>query len=142
MVAEWNQTPFSDYQYLPFNAVLDAKQPKKARSAAALNKLPEAHRTIAELLPQDEASRRLYAFTQHFSLKTKLMFAKRETRDVEKITITCPWVRGTWEISNLPAVMITDYASLSSAIAIPGLLLNEIVFTKNTWTLKGELYAR
>lgn len=142
LVAEWNQTPFSDYQYLPFNAVLDAKQPKKARSAAALNKLPEAHRTIAELLPQDEASRRLYAFTQHFSLKTKLMFAKRETRDVEKITITCPWVRGTWEISNLPAVMITDYVSLSSAIAIPGLLLNEIVFTKNTWTLKGELYAR
>ncbi|MCB8572392.1 type 4b pilus protein PilO2 [Bilophila wadsworthia] len=141
--ATWEHTEFSDFMYLPFNGALDHKKPQIATSSKILPVLPEGQREPGILLSQDEATRRIYALTQHFRLKLKkLSFTKRETRTVEKIQLTCPWIRGSWEINKIPAVMITDYANVGPAFAIPGLIITELSYDKDTWTIRGELYAR
>lgn len=141
--ATWEHTEFSDFMYLPFNGTLDHKKPQIATSNKTLPVLPEGRRETGILLSQDEAARRIYALTQHFRLKLKkLSFAKRETKTVEKIQLTCPWIRGSWEITKVPAVMIADYANVADAFAIPGLIITELSYDKDTWTIRGELYAR
>ncbi len=141
--ATWEQTEFSEYMLLPFNAVLDEKSPKFAMSHTPVpGNLPKGERALADLLSKEEAARRLYAFTQHFALKTKLSFKKRAVKKVEKIDVPCPWLEGSWELSEVPAYLVADYNSLAQALNIPGFILKEITFAKNTWKLKGEVYAK
>lgn len=141
--ATWEQTEFSEYMHLPFNAVLDEKSPKFAMSYTPVPGSPQkGERGLADLLPKEEAARRLYAFTQHFALKTNLSFKKRAVKKVEKMDVACPWLEGAWELSEVPAYLVADYNSLAQALNIPGFILKEITFAKNTWKLKGEVYAK
>lgn len=141
--ATWEQTEFSEYMHLPFNAVLDEKSPKFAISHTPVPGTPsKGKRALTDLLPEEEAARRLYAFTQHFALKTKLSFKKRAVKKVEKIDVACPWLEGSWELSEVPAYLIADYSSLAQALNIPGFILKEITFAQNAWKLKGEVYAK
>ena len=110
LTAAWEQTPLSDYMYLPFNATLDSKNPKRAFSTRQLPPFPDGQRTLSELLTQEEAQRRLFAFTQRFRLHLKkLSFDKRERNSIERIELVCPWVKGAWEITDVPAFLFYDY---------------------------------
>ena len=143
LTATWEHTDFSEYTLLPFNAALDEKQPRLAVSHTPIReKLPNATRDLDGLLSREEAARRLYAFTQHFSLKTRLSWGKRTVKKVEKQDVACPWITSTWELSELPAYLIADYQSLAQALNIPGLLIKELSYTNNSWKLKGEIYAK
>ena len=142
MTAAWEQTPLSDYMYLPFNATLDSKNPKRAFSTRQLPPFPDGQRTLSELLTQEEAQRRLFAFTQRFRLHLKkLSFDKRERNSIERIELVCPWVKGAWEITDVPAFLITDYENLGAALNIPGLIVTELSYQKH-WTVRGEFYAK
>lgn len=142
--ATWEQTPLSDYMHLPFNAVLDAKKPKFAMSGNVLPSLPRGERNVPMLLSQSDASRQLYALTQRFRLHLeKLSFGKRQAKTVEKIQLSCPWLKATWELSNIPAFLVADYANLGKALSkIPGLIVTEVSYSKKGWTIRGELYAK
>ena len=142
--ATWRQTALSDYMHLPFNAVLDAKKPKLAVSGKTLPALPVGERNVPMLLSQADAARRLYALTQHFRLHLeKLSFGKRQIRTIEKIQLSCPWLKATWELSDVPAFLIADYAGLGKALAeIPGLIVTEVSYSKKDWIIRGELYAK
>lgn len=143
MSTTWEQTEFSEYTSLPFNARLDIQRPRFATSHAPVaSTLPKTERDIASLLSIEEATQRLYAVTQRFSLKSKLAFKKRATKEVQKTVVTCPWMEGTWELSSLPAYMVADYNNISDVLNIPGFIIKEILFEKNTWKLKGEVYAK
>ena len=142
--ATWQQTPLSDYTHLPFNAILDAKKPKIATSNKNLPALPKAGRNAASLLTQQDAARRLYTLTQHFRLNLKkLAFEKRQTKTVEKIQLSCPWVKATFELADIPAFLVADYSNLGKALSgIPGLIVTEVSYTKKNWAIRGELYAK
>ena len=142
LTAAWEQTPLSDYMYLPFNATLDSKNPKRAFSTRQLPPFPDGQRTLSELLTQEEAQRRLFAFTQRFRLHLKkLSFDKRERNSIERIELVCPWGKGAWEITDVPAFLITDYENLGAALNIPGLIVTELSYQKH-WTVRGEFYAK
>ncbi len=140
--ATWQQTPLSDYTHLPFNALLDPQKPKIATSSRPLPPLAGANRSASSLLSQRDAARRLYALTQHFRLNLKkLTFAKRQTKTVERISLSCPWVKASFELDHVPAFLVADYVSLGKALSeIPGLIVTEISYSDN-WTIRGELYA-
>ena len=141
--AIWQQTVLSDYMHLPFNAALDAKKPKIATSGKSLPTLPQAERTVSSLLTQQDAARRLYALTQHFRLNLKkLAFEKRQTKTVEKIQLSCPWVKATFELADIPAFLVADYSNLGKALSdIPGLIVTDLSYSSK-WTIRGELYAK
>lgn len=141
--AIWQQTVLSDYMHLPFNAALDAKKPKIATSSKSLPTLPQAERTVSSLLTQQDAARRLYALTQHFRLNLKkLAFEKRQTKTVEKIQLSCPWVKATFELADIPAFLVADYSNLGKALSdIPGLIVTDLSYSSK-WTIRGELYAK
>ncbi|MFQ8888492.1 MAG: hypothetical protein ACLR7Z_09310 [Bilophila wadsworthia] len=104
LAATWEHTDFSEYTLLPFNGELDEQQPRLAVSHTPIREsLPKAERNIGSLLSREEAARRLYAFTQHFSLRTRLSWRKRAVKKVEKQDVACPWISSSWELSNLPA---------------------------------------
>lgn len=142
LTATWEQTPFSDYAHLPFSGQLDDKNPKLARSQVAITVLSAKKRTLDDLLPQSEVSAALYGFTHQFGAKIRISFAARGTKKIEKRNIECPWLSGKWELSALPAYLIADYANMASALAIPGVIIQEVVYEDGHWALKGELYAR
>ena len=143
LAATWEHTDFSEYMLLPFNGVLDEQQPRLAVSHTPIREsLPKAERDLGSLLSREEATRRLYAFTQHFSLKTRLSWGKRTVKKVEKQDVACPWISSSWELSNLPAYLIADYRSLAQALNIPGLLIKEISYANESWKIRGELYAK
>lgn len=143
MTATWEQTDFSEYEYLPFDAALDAKNPRLAVSHAPVpGTFPKTNRSVNGLLSEEEVSLSLYAFTQRFGLKTRLSFGKRAVKKVEKEEVACPWTTSTWELSGLPAYLIVDYQNLARALNIPGLLIKEISYADSSWKLKGELYAK
>ena len=142
--ATWEQTALSDYMHLPFNAVLDSKKPKLALSRKTLPALTKGERNTHSLTTQDEASRQLYALTQRFRLNLKkLSFGNRQTKAVEKIQLSCPWVKATFELADVPAFLVADYQSLGKALSgIPGLIVTEVSYSKKDWTIRGELYAK
>ncbi len=143
MAARWEHTEFSEYTLLPFNAELDEMHPRFAVSHTPISRnLSKAPHELDRLLSREEASRRLYAFTQHFSLKTSLSWGKRAVKKIEKQDVVCPWIMATWELSSLPAYLITDYRNLASALNIPGLRVKEISYANESWEIKGELYAK
>lgn len=143
LAATWEHTDFSEYTLLPFNGELDEQQPRLAVSHTPIREsLPKAERNIGSLLSREEAARRLYAFTQHFSLRTRLSWRKRAVKKVEKQDVACPWISSSWELSNLPAYLIADYRSLAQALNIPGLLIKEVTYANESWKIKGELYAK
>ena len=127
----------------PFNGELNEQQPRLAVSHTPIREsLPKAERDLGCLLSREEATRRLYAFTQHFSLKTRLSWGKRTVKKVEKQDVVCPWISSSWELSNLPAYLIADYRSLAQALNIPGLFIKEISYVNESWKIRGELYAK
>ena len=140
----WEQTALSDYMHLPFNAVLDSKKPKFALSSKRLPVLSKGERNTPMLTTQDEASRQLYALTQHFRLNLKkLSFGKRQIKTVEKIQFSCPWVIATFELADVPAFLVADYSNLGKALSeIPGLIVTEVSYAKKNWAIRGELYAK
>lgn len=144
MSATWEQTALSDYMHLPFNAVIDAKKPRIVVSGKQLPTLHNAGRNLSSLLSQSEASRYLYAVTQRFRLNLKqLSFDKRQTKLVEKIQLSCPWIKARFELANVPAFLVTDYHNFGKALSeIPGLIITEISYAKENWTIRGELYAK
>lgn len=140
--ATWEQAPFGQYTLLPFGARLDEKSPKLAHSRKARPALPPSSRRVDELLSQEQVVQLLYRFTHQFSLKNRLTFKKREVKKVEKQSVSCPWIVATWELNNLPAYLITDYSAMSKALDIPGIIITEISYSDEKWSMKGELYAK
>lgn len=138
----WEATPFAEYNQLPFHAVLDAKNTALARSSAPFSGLEPGRRTQKDLLSVEKATLALYSLTQHFGMDPKLTFRKRQVRTVEKRKIECPWVSAVVELKNVPAYIINDHEAFAKAMTIPGLILNQISYSNEKWTLKGELYAR
>ena len=120
--------------------MLDPQKPKIATSSRPLPPLAGTNRSVSSLLSQKDAARN--ALTQHFRLNLKkLAFAKRQTKTVEKISLSCPWVKASFELDHVPAFLMADYVSLGKALyEIPGLIVTEISYSDN-WTIRSELYA-
>ena len=74
-------------------------------------------------------------------------FKAQKTRNIDKKTkITAPWHEGTWELSELPDILMDDRAGEKVGLfefltAIPGLCVESIKFD-GKWAVKGKIYAR
>jgi hypothetical protein len=73
--------------------------------------------------------------------RLKLVFNAPEKRVIDKVEIVAPWIRGQWELSDVPAALVLDASIPDALTTIPGMTLESITMEKNNWTFKGAVYA-
>ncbi len=135
----WAHKPGADYVHLPPASRVES--PQKAVSRLPIPAPPGPQRPVALLLSREESTQRLYQCTQLMGGRLKLAFNAPERRVVDEVEIIAPWIKGQWELSDVPAALVLD-ASLSDAlIRMPGMMLESIAMEKNNWTFKGAVYA-
>ena len=142
LTVNWIHSPGAAYEALPPNSRLTS-----ARSAVAQSRLsglsgrkiqPGDYR---EFPGRDAAQRHLYQLTQDAGLLLKFSgFSAPDKKTVESIELTAPWVRGKWELTQIPSSLLLD-SSFFKTLELPGLTLTGFGYAKNVWSLKGEIYA-
>lgn len=139
VTASWAHTPGADYVHLPPASRVESPQKAVSRLSVPASSHPKG--PVALLLSREESTQRLYQCTQSMGGRLKLAFNAPEKRVVDEVEIIAPWIRGQWELSEVPAALLLD-ASLSDALTrMPGMILESIAMEKNNWTFKGAVYA-
>ena len=138
LVATWAHRPGADYVHLPPLARLEAPQKAVSRLPISVRLLQRPQIT---LLAREECSRLLYQGTQILGARLKFVYSSPEKKRVDNVEITCPWMKGQWELSEIPAAMLQDAALPEVFAKIPSLVFETIAFDKNTWIIKGAVYA-
>lgn len=138
IVAYWGFLFGADYLKLPFNGSLH--KPNQAVSKTSL-KLSTPDNSTVKLASRAECTRLFYEGTEVIGAKLNLKFNPPETKKIENIEITCPWMCGEWVLSNIPNAMVLDGVLPNVFLHIPGMVIEEIEFHKDKWNLKGAIYA-
>lgn len=135
----------------PDGGALDRKDARRARSSRKTESIALSPRSDGpgtdhgKLLTVEKASALLFELAQTTNTKLKLNFRKAETKTVDKVAITAPWQTGTWEIADVPDILmgVTGDASgfFETLSGIPGLTVSDIAF-RDGWTVKGTIHAR
>lgn len=136
--ASWGHRPGADYTHLPLGARLE--NPQKAISRIPVPKVSRLQGTPS-VLPREDCTKRLYACTQAMGARLKLTFHAQEKMVIEDVEVVCPWLRGQWELSDVPAAVVLDGSLPEAFIKMPGLMLDSMVQEKGSWTFKGAIYA-
>lgn len=152
----WRFTDVANFLNLPENAVLNTRDLKTATSTKAI-KLDPSERTpradgpgtkYTMLHKSNEIIAMMSDLTQHTSSLLKpIRFDHPETRTLLDQKITCPWSKGTWELTQIPDLLmysVKDGTSLFDMVSkIPGITLNNITFNVgHGWTIKGNIYVK
>lgn len=150
----WGHEGGADFTRPPEGARLDEKDVRVARSAMPLPgaipiSRPDGPGTeYSLLLTRDEVLGLLAEITQ--STGTKLSapnFKPAKARTIDKVTIHAPWREASWELSEVPDLLLEaapghDGISLFAMLSeIPGLGIESITF-QDGWRIKGNVYAR
>ena len=138
VIVTWSHEPGADYVHLPSGAKLTKPQEAVSRIKIQLHHFE--HSKIA-LFSREECSRLLYQGTQILGAKLRLTFTAPEKKKIDKVEITCPWMKGQWELSNIPDAMLKDAALPGVYNTIPGFVPEAMAFNKNMWILKGAVYV-
>lgn len=139
----WKHEGNADYVALPPEAHLQS--PKVAVSRQPLGITPRAPRLFQEhsrLLTQEMGTRQLFQLCQMTGTKLRLSFKNPEKRIIDKIEIVAPWVQGTWELSELPGILLEEPALSQLLAELPGLTLETISMKNDEWSFKGHIYAK
>lgn len=138
--------PGANYVSLPLNAVFENREgninSKKVISSQSLPPISDS-RPVIPLLSRSKASGQLYQLTQSVGAKLRLSWGAPEKKTVGEVEVSAPWQTGTWEYTELPAVLLLSGDFFALLQAIPGLGLEEIAFDNatNKWKLRGFVYA-
>lgn len=140
----WEHQPGADFVALPEKAVLDKRSSRRAvsRFTLASHTLPRRGQEYPHVLTQDMAARHLYQITQVTGTRLRLTFGPPEKRTIDKVEIAAPWIKGTWELTDIPSVLLEAPGLPQLLSELPGLTLDAIVFKNDVWTFRGRLYAR
>lgn len=149
----WQHADGGSFSVPPDNGTLDKKNTRRARSSRQAGKAPRTPRpdgpgTDYTLLFSAEKVSALFSeLAQETSTKLKLSFKKPATKTIDKVTITAPWQSGTWELVDVPDILMGagvtgDKTGLFEQLStIPGLVVTDITF-RDGWTVKGTIHAR
>jgi hypothetical protein len=138
----WLHQPGADYVHLPASATL--KDDRHAVSSRMLPSLEPGTRQGQEyprLLTRDYAFRHMHQLRQSTGIRLGWTFVAPEKRRIDETTIVAPWSKGNWQLQSVPDSLIRDLELMRSLSALPGLVLEEISFKQNAWTIKGVIYA-
>lgn len=135
----WAHKPGADYVHLPPASRVES--PQKAVSRLPIPAPAGTQRPVALLLSREESTQRIYQCTQLMGGRLKLVFNAPEKRVIDKVEIVAPWIRGQWELSDVPAALVLDASIPDALTTIPGMTLESITMEKNNWTFKGAVYA-
>lgn len=150
---QWTHADGGSFSTPPDNGTLDRKNARRARSSRQADSVTPVPRPDGpgtdhkSLLPSEKVSALLSELAQTTGTKLKLSFKKPATKTIDKVTVTAPWQVGSWELSDVPDLLmgtgVTGDKSgfFESLSAIPGLTVSDIVF-RDGWTVKGAVHAR
>lgn len=140
----WEHQPGADFVALPENAALDKRSSRRAvsRFTLAFEAVPRRGQDYPHVLTQDMAARHLYQLTQVTGTRLRLTFSPPEKRAIDKVEIAAPWIKGTWELADIPSALLEEPGLSQLLSALPGLTLDAIVYKNDAWTFKGRVYAR
>lgn len=136
----WMHHPGASYINLPHKGRL--LTPQKAESSQLLKARSNVDSNPQwVLLRREEMSRLLYEITQTLGLKLKLSFEPPAKRVVDEVELLAPWVRGSFELSGLPAAFVVESEPVADMLSLQGLVLEQVRFSGTIWTFKGSVYA-
>lgn len=150
---QWQHADGGSFVRPPDNGTLDRQNAQRARSSrkaesVALSPRPDGAGTNhTALLSVERASALLFELAQTTNTKLKLSFKKAATKTIDKVAITAPWQVGSWEIADVPDLLMSagvtgDQAGFFETLStIPGLTVSDISF-RDGWTVKGTIHAR
>lgn len=139
----WKHEGNADYVALPSKANLQSSKAAVSREPLGITtRAPRVFQDHSRLLTQEMATRHLFQLCQLTGTKLRLSFKAPEKRTIDKVEIVAPWVQGTWELSELPGILLEE-PSLSQLLAeLPGLTLETITMKNDEWSFKGHIYAK
>jgi hypothetical protein len=144
----WLYQPGADFVHLPARAKLkDEQPPRHAVSSRALPPLAPGTRRdqdYSRLLTHEYALRLLHQLRRDAGARSvSLDFAAPEKRRIDdlKADVVAPWRKGKWELKDVPAALMLDLELMRNLSALPGLVLEEISYSGNIWTIKGVIYV-
>lgn len=143
LTVNWKHGPGATYAMLPSHSRLTSS--KTAVAHSQLSGQPGGKMQPAdyrEFLGRDTVQRYLYQITQDAGLLLKFSgFGAPDKKIVEGIELTAPWIRGKWELTQIPPSLLLDSSFFKTLELLPGLTLTGFGYAKNIWSLKGEIYA-
>ena len=134
----WAHNLHGDYVAGPDNARLESttKSVSRIPLGADLKARPKE-----KLETRDSITRQFYQITQYVGMRLNLKIDPPEKKEIEEVQITAPWMRGTWELADIPASCIMD-AKFAQILSLPGVTLQNVSFNRNVWTFKGNVYVK
>ncbi len=146
---EWKHTAGARFDALPVvfeePAILDSITPTKAFSTHDL--YVKRERPMSNLLTKEEAMGKIYQLTSaaqaHISLAWSPIKTHKESDVIgAPLVFTSPWRHSKWMLSSIPSAAITDRSLLTSLDKIPGIVIAQITYLHQGWTITGELYVQ
>lgn len=142
LVVHWRHGAESSYAALPAGARLESPTRAVVRSSVPVSLKSRSGQSHAGLETQEEAKRFLYQICQTTGTRLRLSFQPPQKKSVDKVEITAPWVKGSWELSSIaPALMLSPGLS-QVLVDLPGLTLDGISLKNESWTFQGRIYAK
>lgn len=139
VITRWEHQAGASYTSLPAGTRLDSSTVATGRVA-----LPPATGTRSADQPLrtvGEAYAHLYQVTQEAAARLRLTFDLPDRKTVDGVELVAPWIRGQWEMSDLPQALLEDLAVSANLQSCPGLVLTGIEFKGGAWTFRGNIYA-
>lgn len=146
---EWNYTAGARFDAPPVvfeePAILDSITPTKAFSTHALHVKHE--RPAKPLVTKEEAMGKLYQLTSaaqaHISVAWSPIKTHKESDVIgAPLVFTSPWRHNKWTLSGIPSAAIIDQSLLTSLGELPGIVIAQITYLPQGWTITGELYVQ
>jgi hypothetical protein len=137
----WTHRKGASFVALPAESSLQS--PQEAWGEQSLPELPSRPETAerAPLMTREQATAALYELTQNLSCYLELNWEPPEVHMIdEETTVVAPWQRGTFDISQLPALSLLEM-DLYGALSYPGSLLETLLWKNGDLTLRGYIYA-
>lgn len=139
IVLTWAHAQGASYTILPDKAILQAS-PTKATSTYPLAKQPPARGQLTHPLhTKAQITGNLYQVTQDVGAALRIQWFPPDSKEIEGLALEAPWVRADWELTSVPNGGLEELIALLDAL--PALTLESILLQKNTWILKGAVYA-
>lgn len=148
---QWRHADGGSFVRPPDNGTLDKQNARRARSSRRAGSVALSPRSDGPgtdyrlLLSVEKVSALLYELAQTTNTKLKLSFKKPASKTVDKVALTAPWQAGSWEIADVPDILmgVTGDASgfFETLSVIPGLTVSDIAF-RDGWTVRGTIHAR
>ncbi|WMW66360.1 type 4b pilus protein PilO2 [Nitratidesulfovibrio liaohensis] len=137
LVVTWAHQPGASYTTPPSGARVDT------RSATSRVALPGVSGSVQDsaLMDVPAVTSRLYQLTQDVAAKLRLTWDQPAKKKVEGVEVVAPWVRGEWELANVPAATLADLSLARELQTLPGLVLASIEYRGGLWTIKGVVHA-